>query len=213
MHQLLAGALERVVAEIQMIQFQARAHGFSQAAAWPMIMLRTPKGWTGPKVVDGLPTEGTFRSHQVPLSKLAAKPGHIRILEDWMKSYRPEELFDDTGRLFPHLAELAPEGAARMGANPHANGGLLLKELRLPEFRDYAVEVPGPGRVEAEATRVMGQFLRDVMKMNAGAAELSHFRSGRNHLQPPGRCLRSRPAGPRPPKSSPVTSMFRRTGA
>ena len=174
-HQLLAGALERVVAEIQMIQFQARAHGFSQRPAWPMIILRTPKGWTGPKVVDGLPTEGTFRSHQVPLSELAAKPGHIRILEDWMKSYRPGELFDDTGRLFPHLAQLAPEGAGRMGANPHANGGLLLKELRLPEFRDYAVEVPGPGRVEAEATRVMGQFLRDVMKMNAGAGNFRIF--------------------------------------
>jgi xylulose-5-phosphate/fructose-6-phosphate phosphoketolase len=140
-----------------------------------MIVLRTPKGWTGPKIVDGQAVEGTFRSHQVPLSELSAKPEHVQILEDWMKSYYPEELFDDSGRLFPHLAELAPEGDARMGANPHANGGLLLKQLRLPDFRDYAVEVPGPGRVDAEATRVMGQFLRDVMGLNAGAQNFRLF--------------------------------------
>jgi xylulose-5-phosphate/fructose-6-phosphate phosphoketolase len=174
-HQLLAATLDRILSEIQMIQLQARAHGFSKRPMWPMIVLRTPKGWTGPKIVDGQAVEGTFRSHQVPLSELSAKPEHVQILEDWMKSYYPEELFDDSGRLFPHLAELAPEGDARMGANPHANGGLLLKQLRLPDFRDYAVEVPGPGRVDAEATRVMGQFLRDVMGMNAGAQNFRLF--------------------------------------
>jgi len=174
-HQLLAATLDRTLAEIQLIQLEARTQGFSERRLWPMIVLRTPKGWTGPKVVDGQPVEGTFRSHQVPLSELAAKPDHVRILEDWMKSYRPEELFDDSGTLLPHLAELAPQGEARMGANPHANGGLLLKELRLPEFRDYAVEVPSPGQVDAEATRVMGQFLRDVMKLNAGARNFRIF--------------------------------------
>jgi xylulose-5-phosphate/fructose-6-phosphate phosphoketolase len=174
-HQLLAATLDRILSEIQMIQLQARAHGFSKRPMWPMIVLRTPKGWTGPKIVDGQAVEGTFRSHQVPLSELSAKPEHVQILEDWMKSYYPEELFDDSGRLFPHLAELAPEGDARMGANPHANGGLLLKQLRLPDFRDYAVEVPGPGRVDAEATRVMGQFLRDVMGLNAGAQNFRLF--------------------------------------
>jgi xylulose-5-phosphate/fructose-6-phosphate phosphoketolase len=174
-HQLLAATLDRILSEIQMIQLQARAHGFSKRPMWPMIVLRTPKGWTGPKIVDGQAVEGTFRSHQVPLSELSAKPEHVQILEDWMKSYHPEDLFDDSGRLFPHLAELAPEGDARMGANPHANGGLLLKQLRLPDFRDYAVEVPGPGRVDAEATRVMGQFLRDVMGMNAGAQNFRLF--------------------------------------
>jgi xylulose-5-phosphate/fructose-6-phosphate phosphoketolase len=174
-HQLLAATLDRILSEIQMIQLQARTQGLSERPLWPMIILRTPKGWTGPKVVDGQPVEGTFRAHQVPLSELSAKPEHVRMLEDWMKSYRPEELFDDAGTLFPHLAELAPEGNTRMGANPHANGGLLLKELRLPGFRDYAVDVPRPGVVEAEATRVMGQFLRDVMKLNAGAGNFRIF--------------------------------------
>ena len=174
-HQLMAATLDQILADIQLIQLEARTQGFSKRPIWPMIVLRTPKGWTGPKVVDGQAVEGTFRSHQVPLSELAAKPDHVQILEKWMKSYHPEELFDDSGRLFPHLAELAPTGDARMGANPHANGGLLLQELRLPDFRDYAVKVPAPGQVDGEATRVMGQFLRDVMKLNADAANFRIF--------------------------------------
>ncbi len=167
MHQLMAGTLDTVLAEIQRIQREARQNGFSQRPVWPVIVLRTPKGWTGPKVVDGLQVEGTFRSHQVPLAELASKPEHLKMLEEWMRSYRPEELFDENGRLRPELAELAPTGERRMGANPHANGGLLLKDLKMPEFRDYAVDVSKPGTVEAEATRVMGYFLRDVMKLNA----------------------------------------------
>ena len=121
-----------------------------------MIVLRSPKGWTGPKEVDGVPIEGTWRSHQVPLAELAKKPEHVRLLEQWMKSYRPEELFDENGRLIPELRELAPQGMRRMGANPHANGGLLLKDLRMPDFRDYAVDVPSPGQAAAEATRISG---------------------------------------------------------
>jgi xylulose-5-phosphate/fructose-6-phosphate phosphoketolase len=131
-----------------------------------MIVLRTPKGWTGPKEVDGKKTEGSWRSHQVPLSELKEKPGHLKLLEQWMKSYRPEELFDERGTLIPELADLAPTGARRMGANPHANGGILLKDLRMPDFREYAVAVPKPGQTRAEATRVMGNFLRDVMQHN-----------------------------------------------
>jgi xylulose-5-phosphate/fructose-6-phosphate phosphoketolase len=138
-----------------------------QRPRWPMIVLVTPKGWTGPKVVDGIPIEGTFRAHQVPLSELAAKPEHVKMLEAWMKSYRPEELFDSTGRLKAELAELAPKGERRMGANPHANGGLLLQDLRMPDFRSYAVKVDRPGGVDAEATRVQGAFIRDVLKLNA----------------------------------------------
>src|ERR1700730_16176867 len=132
-----------------------------------MIVLESPKGWTGPRVVDGLQIEGTFRAHQVPVTDLASKPEHVKILEDWMKSYRPEELFDELGRLIPELAELAPKGERRMGANPHANGGVMLKDLRLPDFRKYAVEVSRPGTVIAEATRVLGEMLRDVLTLNA----------------------------------------------
>ena len=174
-HQMLAGTMDRVVSDIQAIQAEARTHGFSERRMWPMIVLRTPKGWTGPKVVDGQKIEGTFRAHQVPLAELASKPEHIGLLENWMKSYRPEELFDENGQLVPLVAALAPQGTRRMGANPHANGGLLLKDLRLPDFCDYAVAVPHPGSVLAEATRVMGQFLRDVMKLNAGAANFRVF--------------------------------------
>jgi xylulose-5-phosphate/fructose-6-phosphate phosphoketolase len=166
MHQLMAANLEIVLAEIQAIQRDARA-GFQQRPRWPMIVLRTPKGWTGPKVVDGKQAEGSFRSHQVPLAQLATKPEHLQQLEEWMRSYKPEELFDEIGKLRPELAELAPTGRRRMGDNPHANGGLLLKELKLPDYREYALEVPQPGNVEAEATRVMGRFLRDVIKLNA----------------------------------------------
>ena len=168
MHQLMSATLDSVLVDIQTIQREARQNGFKQRPQWPMIVLRTPKGWTGPKIVDGKQVEGTFRAHQVPLSELAEKPDHLRALEEWMKSYHQEELFDDKGRLRPELAELAPEGNRRMGANPHANGGLLLKELIVPDYREYAVNVPKPGTVDAEATRVMGRFLRDVMRLNAG---------------------------------------------
>lgn len=165
MHQLMAETLDTVVADIQRIQRDARANGFSGRPRWPMIILRSPKGWTGPKVVDGLPTEGTFRSHQVPMGDMS-HPGHLEKLEKWMRSYRPEELFDDNGSLRSELAELAPKGARRMSDNPHANGGILLHALRLPEFVEYAVAVASPGAVNAEATRVQGEFVRDVMKLN-----------------------------------------------
>ena len=174
-HQQMAGTLDQIASELQMIRFQARAHGFSKRPLWPMIILRTPKGWTGPKTVDGLKIEGTFRSHQVPLSELASKPEHILILESWMKSYRPEGLFDENGKLISQLAALAPKGDARMSANPHTNGGLLLKNLRLPDFRSYALDVPKPGVTEGEATRVMGQFLRDVLKLNESSVNFRIF--------------------------------------
>lgn len=164
MHQLMAATLDTVLDEIRTIQ--TNAHGHAERPQWPMIVLRTPKGWTGPKFVDGKPVEGTFRSHQVPLSQPAKNPEHLGMLEEWLKSYKPEELFDENGKLRPELAALAPEGERRMGANPHANGGLLRKGLKLPEYRDYALPVPTPGTVEAEATRVFGGFLRDVMKLN-----------------------------------------------
>ncbi|HEY5682180.1 MAG TPA: phosphoketolase family protein [Sulfuricaulis sp.] len=165
-HQQMALVLDTVISEIKASQAQARATGSVTRPRWPMIVLRTPKGWTGPKEVDGKKTEDHWRSHQVPFSEMAEKPGHIHLLEQWMNSYRPEELFDEIGALRPELAELAPTGTRRMGANPHANGGILLKDLRLPDFRDYAVEVLKPGQSRAEATRVMGNFLRDVMRLN-----------------------------------------------
>ena len=166
MHRLMAETLDTVTTRIRAIQEEARAAASPTRPRWPMIVLRTPKGWTGPKEVDGRKTEGSWRSHQVPLAELAAKPDHVGLLEEWMKSYRPEELFDETGRLVPELARLAPAGTRRMGANPHANGGLLLKDLRMPDFRDYALAVPRPGSTVGEATRVMGRFLRDVMGRN-----------------------------------------------
>lgn len=166
MHQAMAATLDNMVEEIKSIQQDARTNGFTRRPQWPMLILRTPKGWTGPKIVDGLPVEGTYRSHQVPLAQMAKKPDHLRMLEEWMKSYKPEELFDEKGRFLPELAELAPTGDRRMGANPHTNGGLVLKDLRMPDFRKYAIEVPEPGKVEAEATRILGEFLRDVMKLN-----------------------------------------------
>ena len=165
-HQLLAATLDAIVAEIKQIQTEARTNGFKTRPQWPMIIFRTPKGWTGPKEVDGLPVEGTWRAHQVPLAELATKPGHLEMLEQWMRSYRAEELFDEKGNLIAELAELAPNGEQRMGANPHANGGILLRDLKMPDFRDYTVDVPHPGTVTAEATRIMGAFLRDVMKLN-----------------------------------------------
>jgi xylulose-5-phosphate/fructose-6-phosphate phosphoketolase len=166
MHQAMAGALDAVLTEILSIQTTARSTGRATRPRWPMIVLRTPKGWTGPKEVDGKKTEGSWRSHQVPLANMAKQPEHVRQLEQWMKSYRADELFDEGGNLMPELAALAPEGERRMGANPHANGGLLLHDLALPDFRDYAVAVPKPGAVVAEATRVLGDFLRDVMRRN-----------------------------------------------
>jgi len=165
MHQLMAATMDSVLGEIRRIQQAARAKGFKERPRWPMIILRSPKGWTGPKTVDGKQVEGTFRAHQVPMGDMS-HPGHVKILEKWMKSYRPQELFDKSGKLRPELAELAPQGARRMGANPHANGGLLLHDLRLPDFRDYAVKVPKPGAVTAEATRVQGGFIRDVISRN-----------------------------------------------
>ena len=165
MHQRMAATLDAVVLEIARIQREARTDGFSRRPLWPMIVLRSPKGWTGPRLVDGKQTEGTFRSHQVPMGDMS-QPEHLKLLEQWMRGYRPEELFDDTGRLMPHLAALTPSGDRRMSANPHANAGLLLRDLRLPDFRDYAVAVKRPGAVEAEATRVQGQFIRDVITLN-----------------------------------------------
>ncbi len=165
MHQLMASTLDSVIAEIQSIQEEARKNGFKDRPRWPMIILITPKGWTGPKFVDGLKIEGTFRSHQVPISNLD-NPAHLKMLEEWMKSYHPEELFDSKGKFDSKLAELAPKGTRRMGSNPHTNGGLLLKELKLPDFRTYAVDVPMPGNVEVESTRIQGDFIRDVLKLN-----------------------------------------------
>ena len=166
MHQAMAATLDAIIADIQTIQQQARASGVAARPRWPMLILRTPKGWTGPREVDGHKVEGSWRSHQVPLAELASKPEHLKLLEEWMQSYKPEELFDERGALRPRLAELAPKGTRRMGANLHANGGLLRKELKLPDFRDYAVDVAKPGTVCAEATRVLGRFLRDVMQLN-----------------------------------------------
>lgn len=173
MHQLMAHTLDEVISEIKTIQYEARKNketssskSVAERPRWPMIILRTPKGWTCPKEVDGLRTEGYWRAHQVPITDLAANPEHVKLLEKWMKSYKPEELFDSNGKLVPELAALAPSGTRRMGDNPHANGGILLRDLRMPDFRDYAVDVPAPGQVEAEATRVAGEFLRDVMKAN-----------------------------------------------
>ena len=165
MHEAMAAAMEEVVADIRRIQADARERGVLDRPAWPMIVLRTPKGWTCPREIDGKLCEGYWRSHQVPMGDMD-QPGHVAVLEQWLKSYRPEELFDAEGKLVPELAALAPRGQRRMSANPHANGGLLLKELRLPDYRDYAVEVTSPGEPTAESTRVQGRYLRDVMKLN-----------------------------------------------
>jgi xylulose-5-phosphate/fructose-6-phosphate phosphoketolase len=166
MHELMASTLEQVIGEIRRIQSNARTRHDSTRPRWPMIALRSPKGWSGPKIVDGLPVEGTFRSHQVPLLVDADHPQHLAQLESWMRSYKAEELFDENGRLVPELAALAPRGVRRMGANPHANGGGLLRDLRMPDFHVHAVTVPSPGAVDAQDTMVLGQFLRDVIKLN-----------------------------------------------
>ena len=174
MHELMAATLDHVADEIAQIQLSAR-NGFSELPSWPMIVLRSPKGWTGPKYVDGFPAEGSFRSHQVPLANLAGNPEHLAQLEQWMLSYRPDELFDENGTLREQLATLAPRGARRMGANPHANGGLLTRDLDLPDFRDYAVPASPPATASSEATRVLGEYLRDVIRANAQTANFRIF--------------------------------------
>lgn len=168
MHQLMAETLEKIYSEIQAIQKKARVDGQIDRPQWPILILRSPKGWTGPKTVDGLKTEDFWRSHQVPFSNM--DDNHIKLLEKWMKSYKPDELFDKNGKFIPELASLAPKGHRRMGDNPHANGGTLLKDLKMPDFRDYEVKISQPGKVTEESTSVMGKFLRDVMKLNMDAA-------------------------------------------
>jgi xylulose-5-phosphate/fructose-6-phosphate phosphoketolase len=179
MHQQMASTMDTVIGEIQEIQQSARAKGFTERPRWPMIVLRSPKGWTGPREVDGKKVEDYWRAHQVPMGDMD-KAGHIKILEQWMKSYGPEELFDRSGRLRPEIAALAPEGERRMGANPHANGGLLLKDLRLPRFQDFAVEVTSPGSVTAEATRVQGKYLAEAMKRNLASKNFRVFSPDEN---------------------------------
>ena len=166
MHQLMAETLDTVIEEIKQIQRNARGKGETDRPRWPMIVFNSPKGWTGPKEVDGIPNEGTFRSHQIPLQVDADHPHHLKLLENWLRSYKPEELFDSEGRLLPELADLAPKGERRMGANPHANGGLLLHDLIIPDFRNYEVHIPSPGSVQAADTNELGVFLRDVVKLN-----------------------------------------------
>jgi xylulose-5-phosphate/fructose-6-phosphate phosphoketolase len=179
-HQQLAGVLDTAVAEIKQIWAGSRSGGAVKRPAWPMIVFRTPKGWTCPPEIDGKKCEGYWRSHQVPMADMD-KPEHIRILEQWMKSYHPEELFDAEGRLTPELAGLAPKGRRRMSDNPHANGGLLLRELKMPDFRNYAVDVPSPGATTAESARVMGTFLRDVMKLNMPSKNFRLFSPDENN--------------------------------
>ena len=166
MHEEMAAVLEGALHEIRRIQYQARLHAWTTRSPWPMIVLRTPKGWTGPKEVDGIPIEGTFRAHQVPLTQVRTNPEHLRQLEAWMKSYKPEELFNTSGRLHNAYTRFVPRGDRRMGANPHANGGLLLRDLNMPDFKNYAVQVSAPGAGTAEATRIAGAFLRDIMRAN-----------------------------------------------
>jgi xylulose-5-phosphate/fructose-6-phosphate phosphoketolase len=166
MHQLMAATLDQAIADLKAIQHDARTQGYRERPCYPMIILRSPKGWTGPKEVDGKKMEDYWRSHQVPFSDTQSNPDHVKLLESWMKSYGPEELFDENGRLIPELAALAPQGDRRMGANPHTNGGLLLQDLKMPDFRNYAIALPQPGTITAEGTRLLGQFLRDVMKLN-----------------------------------------------
>ena len=214
MHQKMAGTFDRCFDEIRQIQRRARQEGVTERPRWPMIVLRSPKGWTGPKMVDGKQTEGSWRSHQVPFSEVRENPGHLLLLESWMKSYRAEELFTTEGVLIPELQALAPEGKRRMGDNPNANGGLLLKDLHIPDFRDYAIEVLSPGSVMAEAPKPMARFLRDVMKLNekssnfrvfgpdetasnrlgalfeeTGRAWMAELIAGDDHLSPDGRVM------------------------
>jgi xylulose-5-phosphate/fructose-6-phosphate phosphoketolase len=175
MHPAMAATLDRVLDEIASIQQEAREHGNTKRPQWPMIILRTPKGWTGPKEIDGKKVEDFWRSHQVPFADVAAHPERLRLLEDWMRSYGPEDLFDENGTLKAELRELPPTGTRRIGANPHANGGAFPRELRLPDFRDYAVDVPSPANTRGEATRALGEFLRDIMKLNLESGNFRVF--------------------------------------
>jgi xylulose-5-phosphate/fructose-6-phosphate phosphoketolase len=175
MHGLMAEAVEKAIGQIHAIQAHAREEKDATRPRWPVIVLRSPKGWTGPKVIDGLQIEGTFRAHQVPILVDPQHPDHVKPLESWMKSYKAEELFDENGKLKPELAELAPKGARRMGANPHANGGILLRDLKMPDFRDHAVKVPAPGAVTGQDTTVLGKFLRDVTLANEGRRNFRIF--------------------------------------
>src|SRR5262245_5042824 len=181
MHRLMAETLDAVLEEIQSIKTDARRNGFKKRPRWPMIILRTPKGWTCPKEIDGKRTEDYWRSHQVPMGEMHEKPEHVKILERWMKSYKPQELFEKDGSLKPELAELPPKGIRRMSANPHTNGGQVLSDLRLPDFRDYAIGVTTPGAITAESTRGMGKFLRDVMKLNMESRNFRLFSPDENN--------------------------------
>ncbi|HDH34300.1 MAG TPA: phosphoketolase family protein, partial [Nitrospirae bacterium] len=175
MHRTMAKTMDKILSSIRSIQKKARRNETVKRPQWPMIILRSPKGWTGPKEVDGKKTEDFWRSHQVPFSEMKGRPDHIQLLEDWMKSYRPEELFDENGALIQELAKLAPVGNHRMSANPHANGGILLKNLKMPDFREFALEVPEPGQTIGEATRELGKFLRDIMKFNMKSSNFRVF--------------------------------------
>ena len=200
-----------MIEDIRHIQADARRNGFSKRPIWPMIVMRTPKGWTCPKEIDGKREEGYWRSHQVPMSEMRGNPGHVRILETWMKSYRPEELFDDKGRLKGELAALAPQGNRRMSANPHANGGLLLRDLRLPNFRDYAVEVPSPGSVNRGSDAGHGRIpaRRDETQSAIRATSACSARTRTTPIA--GRtCSRSRTA-PGPPRPYLTTTISRPT--
>jgi xylulose-5-phosphate/fructose-6-phosphate phosphoketolase len=181
MHQKMAATFDETIGEIRRIQTEAKETGRTTRPLWPMIVLRTPKGWTCPKEIDGKPAEGSWRAHQVPMGAMHENPEHVKVLEQWMKSYRPQELFDDRGGLRPELAAIAPEGQRRMGANPHGNGGLLLRDLRLPEFRDFAIDVPQPGGTIGESTRQMGRFLREAMRLNMESANFRLFSPDENN--------------------------------
>ncbi len=189
MHQRMAKVLEKTISEIKEIQRIAREKNDANRPRWPMIVLNSPKGWTGPKEVDGIKIEGTFHAHQIPLLVDSDHPQHLKLLEDWMKTYKPEELFDEKGSLLPELAELAPEGDRRMGANPHANGGLLLHDLNMPDFRNFAVNVPSPGAVQAADTHELGEFLREVIILNKEQRNFRIFWPRRNTFEPPECCF------------------------
>ena len=210
MHQQMAAALDTVVAEIRAIQREARTTGTATRPRWPMIVLKTSKGWTGPKEVDGQRTEGSWRSHQVPMADFARHPAHLQDLEAWMRSYRPEALFDEQGTPVPAVTALAPPGPRRMGANPHANGGLLLKDLKMPDFRTYAVDVPTPGTVMAEATRVLGGS-SGTSCGSTSAAGTSGFSARTRPRRTACRPSSRRPIGPGSPSASPTTTTWRRT--
>jgi xylulose-5-phosphate/fructose-6-phosphate phosphoketolase len=212
MHELMAATLETAINEIRRIQHDARTNGFITRPLWPMIVMRTPKGWTCPKEIDGKRTEGYWRAHQVPMGEVHDNPEHVRILETWMKSYRPEELFDPTGRFRTEFAALAPSGTRRMSANPHTNGGVLLRDLRLPDFRAYAVETPAPGVATAEATRVMGTYLRDVMQLNLEARNFRLF-SPDETIPIVGRTCSRSPTAPGSRKPFPMTTISPPTDA